>query len=129
MLELIVLKKEVFDGLKEEFKYIGIMFLLALIAFKIAFHKESLIVLFKQILSLFWIFALPGYFIMLFWKEKLQFLERFIIGIALSAAVIGTFSYYLGLAGLNIKYHVIILPLVLVLVGVIAHINRVSSKS
>jgi|TARA_B100001971_G_C18265562_1_gene591865 uncharacterized membrane protein len=126
MLELIALKKEVFEQVKEELKYIGILFLLVLIIFKIAFFKEEIIVLLRNVLSLFWLFALPGYSIMLYWKEKLGFLERFVIGIVLSAAIIGISSYYLGLIGLNIKYHTIVLPLVLILIG--TAINLRNSK-
>ena len=115
---MIALKKEAFDKIKEEAKYIGIIFVLALIAFKIAFFKENIIVLLRSVLSLFWLFALPGYFVMLYWEEKIGFLERFIIGIALSAAVMGAFSYYAGLSGINIKYHAVLLPLILILAGV-----------
>ena len=124
MLELIALKKEVFEHVKKELLYIGLMFLIVLIAFKIAFYKENLAVLLRSVLSLFWLFALPGYFIMLYWKEKLGFTERFIIGTALAAGVIGILSYYLGLLGLNIKYHTIILPLVLILIGIVANIRK-----
>jgi len=108
----------------KEFQYIGIIFLLALIAFKIAFFKENLIVLVRNVLSLFWLFILPGYFLMLYWKEKIGFLERFIIGIVLAAAIIGVFSYYLGLLGLNIKYHTIVLPLILILLGVVINYKK-----
>ena len=118
------MKKEVFEIIKKELKYMGILFLLVLIIFKIAFYKENLVVLFRNVLSLFWLFVLPGYFIMLYWKEKIGFLERFIIGIALSAAIIGIFSYYLGLIGLNIKYHTILLPLVLILIGIIINLRE-----
>ena len=114
-LELIALKKELFDFIKRELGYIGLLFLLALLAFKIAFFKESLPVLFRNVLALFWMFALPGYFIMLYWKDELGFIERFIVGIGLSAGIIGIFSYYLGLMGLNIKYHTIALPLAIIL--------------
>jgi uncharacterized membrane protein len=124
---MIALKKEVFELVKKELKYIGILFLLVLIIFKIAFFKENLVVLFRSVISLFWLFVLPGYFIMLYWKEKLKFLERFIIGIALSAAIIGMSSYYLGLIGLNIKYHAIILPPILILIG--ATINLRNRKA
>jgi len=118
------LKKEVFDHIKKELKYIGILFLLVLVIFKIAFFKEDLVVLLRNVLALLWLFALPGYFIMLYWKENLGFLERFIIGIALSAAIIGISSYYLGLTGLNIKYHAIILPLVLIFIGIGANFKK-----
>ncbi|MBI2207985.1 hypothetical protein HYU50_00660 [Candidatus Woesearchaeota archaeon] len=118
---MIALKKEVFDKIREEAKYIGLVFVLVLIIFKIAFYKEDLLVLLRNVLSIFWLFALPGYFIMLYWKERLEFLERFIIGIALSAAVMGAFSYYIGLSGINIKYHAVLLPLILILVGLLVN--------
>ena len=112
------MKKEAFDTAIRESKYLGLAFLIGLVIFKIVFYQENLIALFMNVLSLFWIFALPGYFIMLYWKEKLGFLERFVIGLILSAAIIGILSYYLGLMGLNIKYHAIILPLALIFTGI-----------
>jgi uncharacterized membrane protein len=121
---MIALKKEVFDTVKKEFKFIGILFLLALVIFKIAFFKEDLMILFRTVLSLFWLFALPGYFIMLYWKEKLEFTERFVVGIALSAAIIGILSYYIGLLGLNIKYHMFVLPLVLIVSGIVINMRK-----
>jgi|TARA_B100001971_G_C18243404_1_gene572481 hypothetical protein len=118
------LKKEVFEVVKKESQYIGLVFLIVLIIFKIAFYKENLIVLFRNVLSLFWLFALPGYFIMLYWKEQLRFVERFVIGTAMAAAIIGILSYYIGLIGLNIKYHSIVLPLVLILVGIVINLRN-----
>lgn len=118
MLTVIVLKKELFNLVKKELQYIGILFVVALVMFKVVFFKENLIVIFRVVLSLFWLFILPGYFLMLYWKEKLEFIERFIIGIALSLAVVGTLSYYLGLFGLHIKFQTIILPLVLIAAGI-----------
>ncbi len=118
------MKKEFFDSLKKEFQYLGLLFLLILIIFKIVFFKENLVVIFRIILSLFWLFVLPGYFIMLYWKEKLEFMERFVIGIVLAASIIGVFSYYIGLIGLNIKYHAILLPLAVILIGFILTIKK-----
>ena len=123
-MEEIALKKEVFNVIKKEMQYIGLLFLVFLVIFRIVFFKENLIVLFRIVLSLFWLFVLPGYFIMLYWREKIDFIERFIIGIALAAGIIGISSYYLGLAGLNIKYHTFILPLGLILVGIIFSLRR-----
>ena len=118
------MKKEVFEILKKELQYIGILFLLVMVIFKISFFKEDLIVLFRTVLSLFWLFALPGWFIMMYWQEKLEFMERFIIGIILSAGIIGILSYYLGLIGLNIKHHTILLPLAIMAVGFIAVMKK-----
>lgn len=116
------MKKEIFD--LKELKYLGILFLLALIIFKIAFFKENIVVLIRTVVSLFLLFALPGYFIMFYWKEKIDFLERFVVGISLSAAIIGIFSYYTGLLGLDIKYHMFLLPVVLILIGIIINIRK-----
>jgi len=109
---MIVLNRK---NLVNELKYIGILFITGLVIFKILFYKENLIIILRTVFALFWMFALPGYAVMYYWHDKLSFLERFIIGIALGIAVIGIASYYLGLIGLNIKYHVV-LPLVIILV-------------
>lgn len=113
------MKKEIFEFIKKEMMYTGLMFLICLIIFKIVFFNENLIVVVRTVLSLFWLFALPGYFVMLYWREKLEFIERFIIGIALSAGMIGISSYYVGLFGLNVKYHAVLLPLIIILTGFI----------
>ena len=118
------MRKEVFDTLKKEFQYIGLLFLLALVIFKAVFFKENLLGVFRTVLSIFWLFALPGYFIMLYWKEKLEFAERIVIGIALSAGATGILSYYIGLIGLNIRYHAVLLPLAIIIAGLIAAINK-----
>ena len=119
-----MLKKEVFSAIKKEFQYIGILFLVVFIIFKIAFFNENLIVLFRNVLSLFWLFVLPGYFLMFYWNEKLEFMERLLIGSALSAGLIGILSYYSGLVGLNVKYHAILLPLALMIISFIAVIRK-----
>lgn len=116
--------KETFNAVKDESKYMGLLFLLALIIFKIIYFKESLIVLLRYVISLFWLFAAPGYFIMLYWRESLDFAERIIIGIALSAAIIGISSYYIGLMGLNIKYHAILLPLAVIIIGFVINLYK-----
>ena len=122
MLEEIALKREIFD--LKEMKYLGILFLLALIAFKIAFFRENSIVLLRSVVALFWLFVVPGYFIMLYWKNKLDFIERAVAGIGISAAIIGILSYYISLAGLNLRFHAIILPLIIILAGVIINLKK-----
>ena len=64
------MKKELFELVKKEFKHIVVLLALGLIIFKIAFFKEELIVIFRYVLSLFWLFVLPGYFIMLYWQKS-----------------------------------------------------------
>lgn len=97
--------------------YLGTLFIIIFIIFKIIYYKDSFIVSLRFAAALFWMFVLPGYFVMIYWKEKLDFTERLIIGIGLSAAVVGIASYYLGLIGLNISYHGYILPAVIIAAG------------
>lgn len=117
------MKKEIFDLIKKELQYLGILLIAALIIFKITFFRENMSVLLRNVLSVFWLFVLPGYFMMLYWKEKLGFTERFIIGIVLAAAVIGVASYYLGLVGLDIKFHAVALPLILIAAGLTVNLR------
>ena len=121
---MIALRKEIFEELKKELMYLGLIFIIALVSFKIAFFKESTAVLLRNVLSLFWLFALPGYSIMFYWHEKLSFLERFIVGFMIAAAVIGIFSYYFGLLGINVKFHAFALPLILILVGIVINFRK-----
>ena len=118
------MKKEVFELVKKELQYIGILFLIILMIFKIAFFKEDIFVLFRNVLSLFWLFALPGYFIMLYWKNKLDFIERAVAGIGISAAIMGILSYYISLAGLNLRFHAVILPLIIIFVGFVINLKK-----
>mgnify|MGYP001561148066 CR=1 FL=1 len=118
------MNKESFELMKKELLYIVILFLIALIIFKIIYYKDSFIATLRFVASLFWLFAIPGYIVMFYWKEKLDFTERFIIGIALSAAVIGVSSYYIGLIGLNIKYHGILLPVLMIIAGIAVNLKK-----
>lgn len=118
------MKKEAFEFMKKEEAYVGILFLIAVIIFKIAFYNENLVALLKTMLSLFWLFVLPGYFIMLYWEEKLDFIERVVIGIGIAAAIIGIFSYYISLMGFNLKYHAIALPLLIIFIGGMINLKR-----
>ena len=122
------MKKEIFDTIKNEMLHLGILFLTFAAILKIVYFKEDLFIILRMDLSLFWLFLLPGYSIMLYWREKLDFTERIIVGIALAAAVIGIFSYYIGLFGLDMKYHAILLPLVMILVATIVNFRKMPAS-
>ena len=111
------MNKETFELAKKEFQRIGILFLIIFIMFKIIYYKDSFLASLRFAASLFWMFVFSGYFIMFYWNKKLDFMERLIIGIGLSAAVIGISSYYIGLIGLNISYHGVLLPLIMIVIG------------
>ncbi len=118
------MNKENLNRVKKEFTYLGILLVVFIVLFQAIFFKENFLINLRTVLSIFWMFILPGYFILFYWQEKLDFTERTIISIALSAAIIGIFSYYFGLIGLNIKYHAIIFPLVLISIGIFINLRK-----
>ena len=113
----------------KEAGYLLAVLLILLIGLKIAFYKESILVLIRSAISLFWIFILPGFTIMHYWNHELDFLERLIIGTVLSIAITGISSYYLGLIGINLKYHAIIIPPILILIGALLFFMRKNKKT
>ncbi len=124
----IVLDRELIQKIKGESVYIGILFVISLVMFKILFYKEGFLLVLRLCLSLFWMFVVPGFSLMYYWHEKLGFIERLIVGVALSAALIGIASYYLGLAGFHIKYHTVVLPVVFLVIGGIIIWNKGETK-
>src|SRR3989344_4757185 len=72
-------KEKKFD-VKKEFIYVAIIFLLSIVGFKIIFSKEGILVVAKVVASFYFLYIIPGFAIMYYWKNKLDFLERFIIG-------------------------------------------------
>ena len=66
---------------------------------------------------------------MLYWEKKIDFIGRIIIGTALGVGLGGILSYYLGLFGVNVRFHAIILPLVLIGIGIFAFLNFSDKKA
>lgn len=118
------MRKETFDLIKKEMIYVAILFFVALLLFKIAFYKESFSILLKTAASIFLLFVLPGYAIMLYWHEKLGFLQRSVMGIIIAASAAGISSYYLGILGFDTRYHAFFIPLALIASGLFAAFRR-----
>lgn len=113
------MNKELSKKLKKESIYILSLFVLVIIIFKVVFHKEQLSTVIKVISGFFWLFVLPGFSLIYYWQDKLDFIERLIIGIAGGLALVGIISYHLGLLGLHTKYHALIIPPILLTLGII----------
>ena len=118
-----------FEQLRKELLAIGIIFAASAIAFKAIFFPESFFAVLRTVLAVFWLFVLPGFSIMLYWHEELKFFERLVIGIAVGTSIIGLASYYLGLMGLHIKYHAILLPSAMIAIGLIMAFNKKSQAA
>lgn len=102
--------------LKKELVYLLLAFAIITAIFQTIFIKENIITAGRTAAALFWLFVLPGFAPMYYWHEKLDFLERLIIGTVLGLAVVGVIGYNLSLF-LNMKYHTILLPAAMLAVG------------
>ena len=113
------MKREHFDLLKEEGKALGIVAVVVFVVLLIVFYKSGFFAALRMTLAGVWLFVIPGILLMLSFRDKLGRMERMVMGALLSAAILGISSYYVGLAGLNIKYHAMVFPLVLDAIGII----------
>jgi len=111
------LKTELKRKIVKDSKSLLLLFIISLIIFKIVFFKENLMIILRFVLSFFWMFVLPGFTLMYLWHEKVGFLERFIISVPINAAVVSIISYYVSLMGLHVKYHSILLPLLIIIIS------------
>ncbi len=101
-----------------------------IVIMKIVFYRQDTVTTTRTALSLFWMLTLPGYALLYYWKEKLSFAERIVIGTAAGAAVTAIASYYLGLLGVHVKYHGTILPIaMLVAAAIIAKLKKAPTSS
>lgn len=92
-----------------------ISYVIGLVLFQIVFFMENFLVVLRTVTSLFWILVLPGFGITYMWK--LNFIERFALAVAISAALMGIFPYYLGLAGVHVSLSSLLLPALFIVMG------------
>ena len=118
------LKKEDLIRIKKEGIYLGLFLLSIIVIFKIVFFNELFSKIISMSLSLFWLFILPGFSIMYYWKDELDFLERLVIGTAIGLGIVGSASYYLGLIGWNIEYQTILLPPIILIISMLVNFRR-----
>lgn len=115
---------ELTNKLKKEGLYILILFAVFLIIFKLLFFKENFWVITKTVFSLFWLFIIPGFALIYYWHDSLDFIERLIIGSALGFAVIGVIGYNLGLIGINMGYQLWIIPIASIIIGILILLKK-----
>jgi uncharacterized membrane protein len=102
---------------------VGACFALAL---RLMFRADSVLGIARLVGSLLWLFVLPGFALLLVWHKRLDFLERVVVGTAVSTAIYGIVSYYVGLLGLPVWYHPWILPPLMIAAGVFAWLRSAS---
>jgi len=104
----------------KELVYMFIAFLFLLFVFAITFNNNSFIISLKTVFSLFWLFILPGFYLLSIYKKEFSFIERLFVGTILGAIVMSLLGYYIGvLFRLNIKYYPYFLPEIFIILGIL----------
>ncbi|MBI1969504.1 hypothetical protein HYS48_02310 [Candidatus Woesearchaeota archaeon] len=111
-----------------EIAYLLLCFVYLFLLFLVTFHKETFFTIFLFTAKLFYLFALPGYCLLLHKRKDIPFATRLVVGIALQLALLLIASYYLGILGVHIRYHHYILPPLSILLGLLLYWYRSSEK-
>lgn len=86
---------------------------------KIVLYRESFAVLFLTLLRFFYVTIIPGLVVSFCLRDRLSFVFRLVLGSVFALAFTGIASYYLGIFGVHVKYHVYIIPPFLMLLGLL----------
>jgi uncharacterized membrane protein len=108
--ELSALQQSI-QTIKKDFTALLMTFIALAVVFQIVFYKESFFVVSRTVLSFTWLFILPGYLILDYWRKEFDEISRLLIGAALGIFVSGAGSYYLGLMHINILSGAWIFPI------------------
>ncbi len=101
------------NDMKKEMLNLGMSFAVFFLIFWAAFIKENIITVAWTAASIYWLFVIPGFAIMHHWRNSLEFIERLIMGAVLGLAIVGVVGYNLSVIGLHMKYHTVILPVLM----------------
>lgn len=115
-------KDKIGEKLVRELAYLAAVFFVCLIMMRLIFSRDSILVIVKLLSALFWMFVLPGYSLTFWCHRNLDFLTRVVVGVGISAALMAVGGYYLGLLGLHVRYHGIVIPVFLILCGISTNI-------
>lgn len=113
------------NKIKTESKYLLILTVVFIIIFKIIFYNESIITLIWAVISFFLTFTIPGFIICYLWHEKIDFIERFIVGNMIGMISVGIISYNISVyTNANIKYISILSPIIVATIfGIILYLT------
>ena len=115
---MIVLHKALEWG-KEHGKVLGISFILIFAIIFIAFSRESIGVVLRLAGSIFWLYVVPGYFLLGVVSEKFYHAERIVLGTIVGIGAYGAVGYNLGLLGVTFSLQRLIIPILEIGAGII----------
>lgn len=110
------------SNLKSELKSLALISVIIVIIFKIAFYKEPTFNAIKFGLSFLYFSLLPGYCLLLNFRDYLSSQIRVVLSFAIGFAVYAISGYYLNIfIPLNL---IIFLPILISLISVLIYISR-----
>lgn len=100
------------------------------ILLNVLFPDSGIVTIAKLLGGIVWLFVLPGYFIMLPWRETIELKERIVVGMLAAAGLEAVASYYAGIAGLHIRSHSWLFPALIIAIGIVlAHSKRFMKRA
>ena len=102
---------------EEDVLYLAILLVLIIIVLQIVYYKENLFVNIKLAANMYWLFVLPGYCIMLYWHEEMNFGERLVYGSIAGIGLLGIITYAVGLLGTSVIFLGYIFPPLCIILG------------
>lgn len=113
------MNKETTYIFKKDIKNIAIILIVFFIFLKVHYYKESIFVLIKLLLTNAFLFIIPGYCLMLYYLDDLDFVNRFIIGLGLGYGVQPLILYLINvIIEVNILKYNYYVSLMMILVGI-----------
>lgn len=112
-----MISNKIKNKFRSEIVSVTALFIIFIVIMKITLYKENIFILFLVVLKFFYSIIIPGLFILLHLNKKLGFTSRLILGSVLVIALTSITSYYMGLAGLHVKYHPYAIPPLIVVLG------------
>ena len=103
----------------KEKAYLFLVWLGLFAILQIVFYKENFLSTVRISLSIYFMSVVAGFSWMYYWYEKLDFLERLVLGSVLGLALSGVSMYYLSFIGIGPKITSWIMPLLFGVLGLI----------
>jgi len=121
MLEVYALKKEsLFQILKNEGGKFGAAVFILFLFLQIFYYKENTYNIIKILFGHLFLFILPGFIIMLYFRDKINFVYRLFIGIGLGFSLNILIVYYINIIiKINIGKFYIFVPIIIIILGFI----------
>ncbi len=98
------------------------------IVVKILFPLSSITEIAKLVGGVLWLFVLPGWCIMLPWRNEIELKERIVVGMLASAGLFAIASYYFGILGVHVRIHTVFFPVLVIIIAAILFYSKTFMK-